>query len=89
MQFAYATLAVPVQVQKNFPEMHVGIDYVTFENAGFKRTLRMPHDGQSLHDLAESLSAYAWAAQDLTISLLSLSKFCSQSILDSYINFHS
>lgn len=80
-QFAFGASAVPVQVQKQFPEMYVGKNYVTFETAGFKRTMRIPRDGNNLHDLAESLTAYTRATQDLTVSLLSVSKFSSQSLL--------
>ena len=62
------------QVQQEFPGLEVGADHVIFRVGTLVRKAFGEPDGRSLRDAAESLSEYARAAQDMTVSLVGCSR---------------
>ena len=70
------------QVQKDFPEMEVSDNKVTYQVGEITRTIKVPGDRATLRKAAEMLSAYSRAVQDLTVSMIARSRFFAQMLLE-------
>lgn len=66
------------QVQKDFPKMEVLEDRVTFRHGDFVCAKHVPQHGKDLRSVAQALSKYASAMQDLTLSMVGLGKHDTQ-----------